>query len=697
MFHDRARITAVAGRGGDGALSFRREKHVPRGGPDGGDGGDGGDVVLVADSDLRDLSAFRSRRTYAAGRGGPGRGTGKHGADGEDAVLRVAVGTQVFDAEGHLIADLAHPGARAVVGRGGAGGRGNRRFASSTLQTPRFAETGLPGEEAELELHLKLLADAALVGLPNAGKSSLLARISNAKPKIADYPFTTLEPVLGTLDAPDGSQLVVADVPGLIEGAAEGAGLGHEFLAHLERARMLVHVVDAAAGELDAHYATIRAELGSYGAGLDELPEVLVLNKIDLLPEPPVFEPPGVLAVFPLSCATGEGVEAFRRALFSLVPPLPEEEPVEPEMADYLVYRPKPKATGVPHPPHRPRLPRGGPRAGQGRAGGGPASGRRAFWRRGRGRRRDPGVPVTLVFGGMFDPPHVGHVRVVEGAKRHFGAARTLVLVVADPGHREVVASAADRLALARAAFPGEDVELDEHPRTIDMLRARRLDDPVLVIGADELADFPSWKEPEAVLELARLAVGERPGSRRDRSARGRHVLRDRADAGQLHGHPPPRRRRRADRRPRAACGGRGDRAARSVPGLDSRAIDSGDRTALTSLEQARRIAGIAQEKLARDVVILDMRPVCSYTDYFVICSGGNSRQTKAIYDEVAHSLKDDGRVLPRSVDGVQEGTWIVADYLDVVLHVFTPDTRGFYKLEELWSDVPSIEVAATA
>jgi GTPase len=343
MFHDRAHINVEAGRGGDGALSFRREKHVPRGGPDGGDGGDGGNVVLVADQDLRDLTGLRSKRRYVAGHGHPGRGAGKHGANGTDVELHVAVGTQVLDVDGHLIADLAHPGARAVVCRGGAGGRGNRRFASSTLQTPRFAETGLPGEEAELTLHLKLLADAALVGLPNAGKSSLLARISNAKPKIADYPFTTLEPVLGTIDAPDGSQLVVADVPGLIEGAAEGAGLGHEFLAHLERARMLVHVVDAAAGELDEHYATIRAELGSYGAGLDELPEVVVLNKIDLLAEPPAFEPVGALAVFSLSCATGEGVEAFRRALFSLVPPLPEEEPAEPDMAEYLVYRPKPK------------------------------------------------------------------------------------------------------------------------------------------------------------------------------------------------------------------------------------------------------------------------------------------------------------------------------------------------------------------
>ena len=318
---------------------------MPRGGPDGGDGGRGGDVGLVADPDLRDLSAVRSKRRYVAARGGNGRGAGKHGADGADVELRVAVGTQVFDADGHVIADLAHSGARAVVCRGGAGGRGNRRFATSTLQTPRFAETGLPGEEAELDLHLKLLADAALVGLPNAGKSSLLARISNARPKIADYPFTTLEPVLGTVDAPDGaSQLVVADVPGLIEGAAEGAGLGHEFLAHLERARMLVHVVDAAAGELDEHYATIRAELATYGAGLDELPEVLVLNKIDILRSPTLeVDDRRIVGLFRLSCATGEGVEEFKRALFRLVPPMPESPAGESGMAEYLVYRPRPK------------------------------------------------------------------------------------------------------------------------------------------------------------------------------------------------------------------------------------------------------------------------------------------------------------------------------------------------------------------
>src|ERR687885_639745 len=278
MFHDRAKIRVQAGRGGDGGLSFRREKHVPKGGPDGGDGGRGGDVVLVADPERRDLSWFARSKSFEAGRGGPGRGRRKHGADGEDVELRVPVGTQVLDEEGRLVADLAGPGARAVLARGGAGGRGNSRFATPTRQTPRFAEVGLPGEEAWLELRLKLLADAALVGLPNAGKSSLLARISNARPKVADYPFTTLSPVLGTVEAPDGRQLTVADVPGLIEGASEGVGLGHEFLAHLERARLLVHVIDVTE-DVEERFAAIARELERYGAGLDALPQIVVLNK----------------------------------------------------------------------------------------------------------------------------------------------------------------------------------------------------------------------------------------------------------------------------------------------------------------------------------------------------------------------------------------------------------------------------------
>jgi GTP-binding protein len=342
MFQDQAQIEVQAGRGGDGAISFRREKYVPKGGPDGGDGGDGGDVVVVADAELRDLSAVHRRRLLRAGRGEPGRGAGKHGADGADALLQVPVGTQILDPSGRVIADLATPDARAVVARGGAGGRGNRRFATPARQAPRFAETGLPGERAELELRLKLLADAALVGLPNAGKSSLLRRISNARPKVGAYPFTTLQPVLGTVDAPDGRQLTVADVPGLIEGASEGVGLGHEFLAHLERARLLVHVVDAAAAEPAEQFRQIDHELAAYGAGLDERPQIVVLNKVDLAPEPRLdVEDDRILDVLRVSAATGAGVQELRAALFRLVPPAPE--PSADALADFLVYRPEPR------------------------------------------------------------------------------------------------------------------------------------------------------------------------------------------------------------------------------------------------------------------------------------------------------------------------------------------------------------------
>jgi GTPase len=348
MFHDKARIHVVAGRGGNGALSFRREKFVPKGGPDGGDGGEGGDVVLVADPDLRDLSRFRPNQWVKGGRGGSGGGANKHGANGDLVELGVPVGTQIFDETGQLIADLARAHARVVVARGGSGGRGNRRFATPARQAPRFAETGMPGDEATIELRLKLLADAALVGLPNAGKSSLLRRISNAKPKVAEYPFTTLAPVLGTVDSPEGRQLTVADVPGLVEGASEGVGLGHEFLAHLERARLLLHVIDVSE-DIESVFRTIDRELAQYGAGLDERPQVVVLNKIDLLPEPPEFSisDERVLRVFRVSCATGAGIEELRRALFELCPPdapaLAVEEGAE-ELAEFLVYRPEPTA-----------------------------------------------------------------------------------------------------------------------------------------------------------------------------------------------------------------------------------------------------------------------------------------------------------------------------------------------------------------
>jgi GTP-binding protein len=344
MFHDRASIHVLAGRGGDGGLSFRREKHVPRGGPDGGDGGRGGDVILVADPDLRDLSAFRAKTRFKAGRGEPGRGARKHGADGAKVELEVPVGTQAWSPGGDLIADLATAGARVVLAKGGQGGRGNASFATATRQTPRFAEVGDPPGEADVELRLKLLADAALAGLPNAGKSSLLRRLSNATPKVAEYPFTTLAPVLGTVESPDGAQLTVADVPGLIEGASEGVGLGHEFLAHLERARLLLHVIDVSEDDVEGRFRTIDRELALYGAGLDERPQAIVLNKIDAVLGSPTFQvdDPRIVGVFGVSALTGEGVEDLKRRLFSLIPPAPQATE-EPGLEEFRVYRPQPR------------------------------------------------------------------------------------------------------------------------------------------------------------------------------------------------------------------------------------------------------------------------------------------------------------------------------------------------------------------
>ena len=283
--HDRARIHIEAGAGGDGCLSLRREAHVPRGGPDGGDGGRGGAVILVCDDSLRDLAAFRGGTQYKARRGGNGEGSLRHGADGDDLELAVPPGTEaVVEADGTRH-DLIAAGQRAVLARGGPGGRGNKRFAGPTHQTPRFAERGLPGDETWVTLQLKLLADVGLIGLPNAGKSSLLSRLTRAHPKVAGYPFTTLSPVLGTLQA-DDRQLVLADIPGLIEGASEGAGLGHEFLAHVERTRLLVHVLDLApldGSDPVANHATVEHELASHEARLAALPRVLALSKADLV------------------------------------------------------------------------------------------------------------------------------------------------------------------------------------------------------------------------------------------------------------------------------------------------------------------------------------------------------------------------------------------------------------------------------
>jgi len=334
MFIDEAFVLAKGGDGGHGCMSFRREKYVPRGGPNGGDGGDGGDVVLVADPALDTLYEFNFRHRLVAGSGRAGQGSNKTGASAQALEVGAPVGTLVYDAAtGLLLRDLDTPGDRVCVATGGKGGRGNKRFASSTNRAPRECETGQPGQERKLRLELKLLADVGLVGLPNAGKSTLISRVSNARPKIADYPFTTRHPGLGIADVGGYRRLVVADIPGLIEGAHGGAGLGIEFLRHIERTRVLLHVVDAAAVDgtapLDA-YRTLRAELSLYGHTLAERPHLVAANKIDLpdgraaLDELRGALPCGV-EVFPISAATGEGIPELLAALARIVDEIPRE------------------------------------------------------------------------------------------------------------------------------------------------------------------------------------------------------------------------------------------------------------------------------------------------------------------------------------------------------------------------------------
>jgi GTP-binding protein len=354
VLYDQAKIYVEGGRGGDGCVSFRREAHVPRGGPDGGDGGRGGDVVLVCDPSRRDLASLRRARHFRAGRGAHGRGKQQHGARGKDQLIPVPPGTQLDGLERRRY-DLVEPGQRAVVAPGGLGGHGNKRFASSTRQAPRFAERGLQGESGWIELRLKLLADAGLIGQPNAGKSSLLRRLTRAAPKVAEYPFTTVEPVLGALESEE-RQLVLADIPGLIEGAALGAGLGHEFLAHVERCGVLVHLVDIAGEDPAAAHQAVREELRDYGAGLELLPELVVLSKRDLVPGERADELVAewsdrlggtALDVLAVSSVDGTGIEKLRRAILQAVPEsgaeaVPTAPAAGPEFeAEHIVYRPE--------------------------------------------------------------------------------------------------------------------------------------------------------------------------------------------------------------------------------------------------------------------------------------------------------------------------------------------------------------------
>ena len=338
QFVDEARFTVRGGRGGDGSVSFNREKYKPRGGPDGGRGGDGGSVVLHATEDLTTLEPYARRQVIAADRGRHGSGNNRAGERGGDAHLDVPVGTQVYDENG-LLADLSEPGASFVVAHGGEGGRGNGSFATSTRQAPAFRERGLPGEEREVSLELKVLSDVGLVGLPNAGKSSLLRVLSAARPRVGDYPFTTLSPQLGVVDEKTHKNpFVVADIPGLISGASEGRGLGNRFLRHVARARLLALVLDASEDPEGAQ-GTLVAEL--HAAGLSERPTVTALNKIDLLDdELRDYLREAFPGAFLVSAETGEGVGAFRDHVEGMVRRLGAREAMPATEREHRVYRP---------------------------------------------------------------------------------------------------------------------------------------------------------------------------------------------------------------------------------------------------------------------------------------------------------------------------------------------------------------------
>lgn len=343
MLVDEAKIFVASGKGGDGMISFRREKYIPRGGPSGGDGGRGGDVVLKADTNLNTLYYFRKQVHFKAKPGGKGGSSNKTGADADTMVVRVPVGTVVRDAEtGGLIADLVRPDSEVIVAHGGRGGKGNSHFKSASNQAPRMAEKGEPGVERWITLELKMIADVALVGVPNAGKSTLLSAVSNAKPKIADYPFTTLEPNLGTVIY-DNLDLIFADIPGLIEGAHMGIGLGHSFLRHIQRTRLIIHVLDGSADDPIADYNQIRAELALYDEKMSDRPEIVVVNKMDM-PEVREYwdllkeqlEERGVENPMAISALSRENVKSLIQRVFEVMSTIPDTE-LE-ESAEMPVY-----------------------------------------------------------------------------------------------------------------------------------------------------------------------------------------------------------------------------------------------------------------------------------------------------------------------------------------------------------------------
>ncbi len=483
-FVDEARILVRGGPGGNGCLSFRREKFVPRGGPDGGNGGSGGSVILVADPDVHSLLEFRYRAEYRGERGRHGEGSDKAGKSGSDRVLRVPVGTLVLDEAGErALADLSEPGQEFIAAEGGHGGRGNACFASSTNRAPTRHEPGGPGESRELRLELKLLADVGLVGLPNAGKSTLISRVSAARPKIADYPFTTLVPNLGVVNRGSFDTFVMADVPGLIEGAHRGSGLGHRFLRHVERCRVLLHLVDPTVPDRDpvADIRVIQRELRRYRKELGQKPRILVMTKVDSLQDEEVtrrveeYAEKSGLPLLKVSAVTGEGLDELVHMTGQTLDRLEEER----------------KRVRVLKPP-------------------------------------TPTEPLRFkaILGGTYDPVHLGHLAICRRVRDLFGLSSVVLMPAYTPPHKLDVniTPVEDRLEMLRLAIEDEEgfeistaeIERGGVSFTLDTLRALREDaafdaHPLFIVGMDSLVDFPTWHRWETLLREFDFIAVDRP------------------------------------------------------------------------------------------------------------------------------------------------------------------------------------------
>ena len=587
MFLDEVELSVSAGRGGPGSASMHSEKFAPRGGPDGGDGGRGGDVVALADSSLNSLQRYQLARSFKAAGGGAGGPSRRHGADGKSSTLSVPPGTLAWDvATGQLLADLDRPGATAVLARGGKGGRGNVHFTSPIHQAPRRRELGEPGVTRAIRLELRLIADIGLVGLPNAGKSTLLARLTGARPKIAAYPFTTLSPNLGVADVGRGRVLTLADVPGLIEGAHQGAGLGLSFLKHLARTRALVHLVDASLGEeaIIAAYRQVTAEMQLHSPELSTKPTLLALNKLDLIDSGEGTRLrirlaevlPKSVSVLGLSAATGAGCPELLAAAEHLLSQAPGPPPEDRQGGGFRLYQ-GPRGLSREFSVERVgdtfrvageslerliavtdldddssvlrlqrQLAKIGVEAALLHAGAKEGDevqiGEEAFTfypdptpaRAGVSTDDEQpgnGVPDaphnTILFGGTFDPPHLGHLSVIRGLRRQTGLP-ILVVPTGAPGHRPPPqASPSERAEMVELAIRALDdplVTVSRHEAeqsqlcftvdTVEWLRSRQPElSVVLALGSDVAATLLSWKQVSRLLAQVRLLVFERPGA----------------------------------------------------------------------------------------------------------------------------------------------------------------------------------------